>query len=376
MQLFIAAFESVPDPRAENVRHDLVEILIVAFVAVLCGAQGCSEMAEFGRAKLKFFKRFLKLRHGIPSHDTFSTVLRMLDPNALDAAFGKLTATLAAALAKGGVIAIEPAPAKAGGKSLKGAYDKGGRSSPRMMVSAYAAGLRLTLATVAAKDRNEVDAALEVLGLIDLKGKMVTGDALHCNRRMVETVVQKGGDYCIALKGNQESLLSDARACLAAAHKPTPGKKQPTTAKTETKGHGRIETRIGVVVEAKGLAEYHEFPGLKAFGHIEATRQIDGKTTTDVRIFALSRKLSPQALLETARAHWQIENALHWQLDVSFGEDAARNRKDNGPANIAVLRRRAVNVARLDQSKGSLTAKLKRAGWDDEFMLKLLSQMR
>lgn len=369
MQLFIAAFESVPDPRAENVRHDLVEILIVAFVAVLCGAQACSEMAEFGRAKLRFFKRFLKLKHGIPSHDTFSTVLRMLDPKALDAAFGKLTATLAAALTKGGVIAID-------GKSLKGAYDKGKQSSPKMMVSAYAAGLRLTLATVAAEDRNEVDAALDVLGLIDLKGKIVTGDALHCNRRMVELIVEKGGDYCIALKGNQESLLSDARACLAAAEKPKAGKKPPPTAKTETKAHGRIETRIGVVVEAKGLAEYHEFAGLKAFGRIEATRQINGKTTTDVRIFAVSRKLSPQALLETARAHWQIENALHWQLDVSFGEDAARNRKDNGPANIAVLRRRALDVARLDQSKGSLTAKLKRAGWDDEFMMKLLSQMR
>ena len=369
MQLFIAAFESVPDPRAENVRHDLVEILIVAFVAVLCGAQGCSEMAEFGCAKLKFFKRFLKLRHGIPSHDTFSTVLRMLDPKALDAAFGKLAATLAAALAKGGVIAID-------GKSLKGACDKGKKSSPRMMVSAYAAGLRLTLATLAAEERNEVDAVLEVLGLIDLKGKIVTGDALHCNRRMVELIVEKGGDYCIALKGNQESLLSDARSCLAAADKPKPGKRPPPTAKTETKAHGRIETRIGVVVEAKGLAEHHEFAGLKAFGRIEATRQIDGKTSTDVRIFALSRKLSPQALLETARAHWQIENALHWQLDVSFGEDAARNRKDNGPANIAVLRRRALDVARLDQSKGSLTAKLKRAGWDDDFMLKLLSQMR
>jgi len=136
------------------------------------------------------------------------------------------------------------------------------------------------------------------------------------------------------------------------------------------------ETRIGVVVEAKGLAEHHDFQGLKAFGRVTATRTIDGKTTTDVRIFALSRKLSPQKLLETARAHWQIENALHWQLDVSFGEDAQRNRKDNGPTNIAVLRRRALDVARLDQSKGSLTIKLKRAGWNDEFMLKLLSQMR
>jgi predicted transposase YbfD/YdcC len=248
MQLFIAAFARVPDPRAENVRHDLVEILIVAFVAVLCGAQGCSEMAEFGCAKLKFFKRFLKLRHGIPSHDTCSTVLRMLDPKAVDAAFGKLAATLAAALAKGGVIAID-------GKSLKGAYDKGKKSSPRMMVSAYAAGRRLTLATVAAEERNEVDAALEVLGLIDLKGKIVTGDALHCNRRMVELIVEKGGDYCIALKGNQESLLSDARSCLAAADKPKPGKRPPPTAKTETKTHGRIETRIGVVVEAKGACQ-------------------------------------------------------------------------------------------------------------------------
>ena len=366
MQLFLTAFESVPDPRAENSRHDLVEILLIAFLAVLCGAQHCSEMAAFGRAKLKFLKRFLKLKHGIPSHDTFSTVLRMLDPKALDAAFGRLTATLVAALAKGGVIAID-------GKSLKGAYEKGEKSSPRMMVSAYATGLRLTLATVAAKGRNEVYAALEVIGLIDLKGKIVTADALHCNRRMVETIIEKGGDYCIALKGNQESLLSDARACLAEADK---GKKKPPVAKTEDTGHGRAETRVAVVVEAKGLAEHHEFPGLTAFGRIEATRVIDGKTETDVRTFVLSRKLTPRKLLETARGHWQIENSLHWQLDVSFGEDAARNRKDNGPANIAVIRRRALDVARLDQSKGSLTEKLKRAGWNDEFMLKLLSQMR
>jgi predicted transposase YbfD/YdcC len=369
MQLFIAAFEDVPDPRAENVRHDLAEILIVAFIAVLCGAQSCAEMAEFGREKIKLFKRFLKLGHGIPSHDTFSYLFRMIDPKALDAAFGQITARLVAALAKGGVIAID-------GKSLKGAYDKGGKSAPKMMVSAYAAGLRLTLATVAARDRNEVDAALEVIGLIDLKGKIVTGDALHCNRRMVDTIIEKGGDYCIALKGNQESLLSDARACLASADKPKGSKKPPPTAKSETKAHGRIETRVAVVVDAKGLAEHHEFKGLKAFGRIEATREIDGKVSTDVRIFALSRKLSPEKLLETARAHWQIENALHWQLDVSFGEDAARNRRDNGPANIAVLRRRALDVARLDQSKGSLTTKLKRAGWNDEFMLKLLSQTR
>jgi hypothetical protein len=143
-------------------------------------------MAEFGRAKIRFFKRFLKLRHGIPSHDTFSTVFRLLDPKALDAAFGSLMATLVKALGKGGVIAID-------GKSLKGAYDKGCAHAPRMMVSAYAADLRLTLATVATKDRNEVDAALAVLGLIDLRGMIVTADALHCNRKMAEAIVAKGG---------------------------------------------------------------------------------------------------------------------------------------------------------------------------------------
>lgn len=363
MQLFLTAFESVPDPRAENTRHDLAEILIIAFLAVLCGAQHCSEMSAFGRAKLKFLKRFLRLQHGVPSHDTFSTVFRMLDPKALDAAFGTITVKLVAALAKGGVIAID-------GKSLKGAHDKGKAHAPQMMVSAFATGLRLTLATVAAKNGNEIDAALEVLGLVDLKGMIVTGDALHCNRRMAEAIVAKGGDYCLTLKGNQDSLLSDARAAL--------GKVKPghPTARTETRAHGRVETRVGIVVAVKGLAEHHEFAGLKGFGRIEARREIDGKVETQVRTFALSRVLSPKALLATRREHWQIENALHWELDVAFREDAARNRKDHGPANIAVLRRRALDVARADKSKGSLTEKLKRAGWDDDFLLTLLGQMR
>ena len=363
MQLFLTAFRSVPDPRAENTRHNLAELLIIAFLAILCGARHCSEMAEFGHAKLEFLKRFLRLEYGIPSHDTFSTVFRMLDARALDAAFTSLTANLVAALAAGGVISVD-------GKVLRGAYDKGAKSKPRMMVSAYASGLRLTLATVAAKNGNEVDAALEVLGLIDLKGKIVTGDALHCNRKMVEAIVAKGGDYCLALKANQDSLLSDARAEL--------GKLKPNhpTAKTETRAHGRIETRVAVVKAVKKLAAHHEFAGLKAIGRIEATREIDGKIETDVRIFALSRVLTADQLLTTVRAHWQIENALHWQLDVSFGEDAARNRKDKGPDNIAVLRRRALDVARLDKSKGSLTVKLKRAGWNHDFLLELLSHMR
>jgi predicted transposase YbfD/YdcC len=298
MLLFLTAFESVPDPRAENVRHDLFEILLIAFVAVLCGAQHCSEMAAFGRAKIKLLKRFLKLKHGIPSHDTFSTVLRMVDPKALDAAFGRLTATLAAALAKGGVIAID-------GKSLKGAYEKGEKSSPKMMVSAYAAGLRLSLATVAAKDRNEVDAALEVLSLIDLKGKIVTADALHCNRRMVSTIVEQGGDYCIALKGNQDSLLSDARACLGKADT---AKKKPPAAKTEEKGHGRIETRVALVVEAKGPS----ITILRASRRSGASRAC-GRSTA-----------GPRQTCASTRCRASSRRGSFWQPPVPIGRSRTR----------------------------------------------------
>ena len=165
-------------------------------------------------------------------------------------------------------------------------------------------------------------------------------------------------------------MLSDARSCL--------GKVKPShpTAKTEASKHGRIETRVATVVAAKGMARHHEFAGLKAFGRIEATRTIDGKTETFVSYLALSRRLEPAELLRVKREHWQIENGLHWGLDVAMREDDARNRKDHGPANIAVLRRRARDVVAREKSKGSLAVKLKRAGWDDEFLLELLTHMR
>ena len=363
MQLFLAAFQAVPDPRAANVRHNLAELLIIAFLAVLCGATDCVGMEAFGLAKLEFLKRFLKLKSGIPSHDTFSTVLRMIDPRGLDAAFAGLAAKLVAALGCNGVIAID-------GKVLKGAYDKGKSSEAEMMVSAYATGLRMTLATVAAKKRNEVAAALAVLDLIDLKGKMVTADSLHCNRKMAAKITDQGGDYCLSLKGNQDSLLSDARACLSKVKPSHP------TAKSETSKHGRIETRVATVVAAKDMAEHHEFAGLKAFGRIEATRTVEGKTETCVSYLTLSRRLKPAELLRVKRAHWDIENGLHWGLDVAMREDDARNRRDNGPANIAVLRRRARDLVARDKSRGSLAVKLKRAGWNDAFLLELLTHMR
>ncbi|RYH06011.1 ISAs1 family transposase [Tropicimonas sp. IMCC6043] len=362
IDIFLTAFDDIPDPRADNARHDLGELLVIAFVAVLCGATSCAGMAMFGRAKECLFRDFLKLKHAIPLHDTFSTVFRMIDPKALDAAFGQVLAEVAALLREGDVIAID-------GKALRGARGKGESARTRMMVSAYAARLRLTLASRAADNGAELDAALDVLGLLALKGKIVTADALHCNRRTVAAINARGGDWCLALKANQDSLLSDARACFGAVKETHP------VARLEETGHGRRETRTAMVVSAKGLAEHHNFPGLKGFGWIEASREADGRTTSETRFFALSWLPTPEVLMATVRAHWAIENALHWQLDVSFHEDAARNRKDNGPANIAVLRRRALDVARSDTSKGSLSMKLQRAGWDNAFLRSILNGM-
>lgn len=183
-------------------------------------------MAAFGRAKEHLFRDFLKLKHAIPSHDTFSDVFRMIDPKALDAAFGKVLADMAALLKDGDVIAID-------GKALRGARDKSESAWTRMMVSAYAMRLRLTLTTVPADRGTELAAAIEALGLIALRGKVVTGDALHCNRHTVEAINARGGDWCLALKGHQESLLSDARGCFTGANDPR------QQAMTEEKSHGR-----------------------------------------------------------------------------------------------------------------------------------------
>ncbi|MEI4235388.1 ISAs1 family transposase [Roseovarius sp. D22-M7] len=284
----------------------------------------------------------------------------MIDPKALDAAFGKVLAEVAALLCNGDVIAID-------GKALRGAREKDETARTRMMVSAYASRLRLTLATATADHGTELDAALEMLGLIALKGKVVTADALHCNRRTVAAINAGGGDWCLALTANQDSLLSDAHACFWQA-----GNDHPTACIEEI-NHGRKESRTAAVVSAKGLAKHHDFPGLTAFGRIEGTREVDGMATSETRYFALSWTPTPEVLLDTVRDHWAIENTLHWQLDVSFREDAARNRKKNAPGNIAVLRRRALDLVRRETSKGSLSIKLKRAGWDDTFLRSVLN---
>jgi predicted transposase YbfD/YdcC len=363
MDCFVECFEDIPDPRSDNSRHDLVEILFIALLSSLCGATSCSDMEEFGLAKEALLRQVLTLEHGIPSHDTFSRVFRMLDPKAFEMAFMRFMAAFAEGAkisAPKGVVAID-------GKALRRAYARGQSFMPRVMVSAWAARTRMTLASTLAPDGNEAEAALQLIALLQLRGCVVTADALHCHRTMAQAITKQGGDYVLAVKANQPGLLRDAQAALAMAPASKP-------VKISGKAHDRMETRTAIVVPAPHMAITHDFPGLAAVARVESQRNSEAPVT---RYFLLSKRFTAEKLIAIVRAHWGIETTLHWTLDVTLDEDAARSRKDNAPANLAVLRRLALNIARAHpDSKTSLRRKLLRAAWDENFLFELIRHMR
>jgi predicted transposase YbfD/YdcC len=340
-----------------------MEFMMISLCAVLCGATSCAEMSLFGRSREHDLRQFLTLAHGIPSHDTFSKVFRHLDPEQFEVTFITFMKRFNESLTKEKIISID-------GKALKRAFEKGRSHAPQMMVTAWGAEMRLVLGCRAAKDGNEVKAALELLGLVDLKGAIVTADALHCRRDTAENLIDKGADYVLAIKGNLPSLAQEAEALFGK----NPRKPYAETSET---GHGRREKRRAMVVEDETLAQRLGFKGLSAIGRIASRRTVDGKREEAVHYYALSRSLKPAALLRVVRAHWDIENGQHWALDVVLDEDLCRNRKDHGARNLAVLRRLALNILRAEPSKISLRGKTKQAAWGDcSFLFNLLSYMR
>jgi predicted transposase YbfD/YdcC len=366
MEQFTKCFSGLDDPRGANALHDLREILFIALLATLCGATTCCDMALFARTKEKLLRSVLGLKFGPPSHDTFSRVFRMLDPEAFEMAFQRFMKAFFAHLklqrAKG-VIAID-------GKALRCAYERGKSHMPALMVTAWGAQSRMALANVLAQDGGEAAAARSLIELLALKDCVVTADALHCRRDTAEAIIARKGDYVLAVKNNQPRLLQAAQAAIGAARS-TPGKR---SASRKEISHGRRESRVAFVTSAKTVAPELNFPGLQAFAMIRSKR---GKDKTIERYYLLSRRYTPSELLAVVREHWGIENRLHWTLDVVLDEDLARNRKDNAPANLAILRRLALNIARAHpDKKTSMRGKLKRAGWDETFMFDMIANMR
>jgi predicted transposase YbfD/YdcC len=359
---FAAFWEGLEDPRTGNAGlHDFHELLMIALCAVLCGGQGAVDMALFAKAKEPFLRGFLKLENGVPSHDTFSRLFRQLDSAQFQASFQRFMAGFSKQCQ--GVVAID-------GKVLRRSFDRASGKSPLHMVSAWGCEQRLVLAQIAADAKsNEITAVPELLKMLSLKGAIVTADALNCQRVIAQQIVDQGGDYALALKGNQGTLHDDVSTYLD-----DPASKTTTVEPTVDADHGRIETRTATVSTDIGwLQEDHRWPGLTAIGKVVRIRETAAKTTTETAYYLLSSALSPDRLNEVVRSHWAVENQLHWRLDVVMNEDQDRTRLGNGPNNLAVLRHMALNVMQKDAPKGSLRGKFKRAGWDDAYLSSLIA---
>jgi predicted transposase YbfD/YdcC len=360
---FVDCWRGLDDPRSGNAAlHNFYELLMIALCAVLCGGQSAVDMAQFAKAKEAYLRGFLVLANGLPSHDTFSRLFRQLDPDQFRAAFQRFMSKFS--IPCQGVIAID-------GKVLRRSFDKASGKSALHMVSAWGCEQRLVLAQIATDEKsNEITAVPELLKMLSLKGTIVTADALNCQRAIAAQIVEQGGDYALALKGNQPTLHDDVRLLLD-----DPESKVATSKPDVDAGHGRIETRTATVsTDIDFLQKDHQWPGLTAVGKVVRIRETSTKTTTETAYYLLSAALSPERLNEVGRDHWGIENRLHWRLDVVMNEDQDRTRLGNGPENLAILRHMALNAIQKEGSKGSLRGKFKRAAWNDAFLSRLLTQ--
>jgi predicted transposase YbfD/YdcC len=330
---FAWCWEGLEDPRTGNAGlPDFHELLMIALCTVLCGGQNAVDMALFAVAKEPFLRGFLKLEHGVPSHDTFSRLFRLLDADRFGAAFRRFMAAFSERCQ--GVVAIS-------GKVLRRSFDRASGKSALHMVSAWGCEQRLVLAQIATDAKsNEITAVPKLLGMLALKGTIVTTDALNCQREIARQIVDQGGDYVLALKGNQGTLHDDVSRFLDDPACTVGAKHQTVDA-----DHGRIETRTATVsTDIAWLQEDHHWPGLVAIGKVVRIRETAAKTTTETAYYLLSKALSGERFNEVVRSHCGVENRLHWRLDVVMNENHNTSRLGNGPHNLAVLRHMALNV--------------------------------
>lgn len=375
MSWFAASFAEVTDPRTGNAkRHDLLEVLTIALTASVCGAEHCSDFADFAADREDLFREFLRLENGVPSHDTFSRVFRLLDPRAFATCFERFVTALGQA--GEGVVAID-------GKTLRRSFDTAAKRSPLAVVTAFASATHTVIGQQgfrAGEGDSEIVAARALLQCLDLTGQLVTADAIHCQNDTAQVILDRGGDYLLRLKRNRPAL----HAMVADYFAIPQVQAERDVAQTTDGEHGRIERRRAVVSHdlswLKGpksaSGEPVLPPGLTCLAMIEATVTRAGKTTTTRHYHLASRPLSAEAYLKAARAHWSIENSLHWVLDMTFDEDRARSRKDNAPENLAILRKLALNLLKRARPDISVRRKRKRSGWSNNFARSILGQMR
>jgi predicted transposase YbfD/YdcC len=358
-------FADLPDPRLDrHKQHALLDIVVIAVCAILAGCDSWVDVERFGRAKLDWFRKFLKLPNGIPSHDTFGRVFALLDPEAFGARF---SAWMMAACAELGLkhIAID-------GKTMRGS--RGPQGTAAHVVSAFATANGITLGQrMVDEESNEITAIPELLKVLDIAGALVTIDAMGCQTKIADQVRDGKADYLLAVKENQPTLYGDIHQFVTDALANEYEGIEHSFWEAEERSHGRDEFRACYVFTAQDVVQdLTPWRDLKSVVMIVSSRVVNNQATDEVRYYISSRKASAKAFAANIRNHWGIENGLHWILDVCFGDDASRVRSGHGPENFALLRRLALSVLKQQKDKHSIRGRRLVAGWDNSYLEQLL----
>lgn len=373
-------FDELEDPRVERTKlHRLDDIIALAILATIAGADGWTDVAQFGREKYDWLKTILHLPHGIPSHDTFGRVFAALDPQAFERCFLRWVRGLIEA---SGVRALH-----IDGKTLRRSFDAASSKAAVHMVSVWASKAQLVLAQLATEQKgNEITAIPRLPDLVALHGVVVTIDAMGCQRAIARKIVTGGGDYILAVKDNQPTLHEEVKLLMDEAIANRFAGMGYDSHETVRKGHGRIETRrVWVTREVDWLRQRGQWANLRGVIRVESTREVldpaggPPKRSIERRDYITSldhrdRGNHAEHLGERVREHWGIENRLHWSLDVSFREDDCRVRQGRAAENLSRLRRIALNLLKQEKTtKVGIAAKRKKAGWSNAYLLKVLA---
>ena len=373
----IEHFKALPDPRVDRTKeHELIDVLTIAICTLLCAGESFNDMEDFGQAKQEWFKTFLTLKNGIPSHDTFNRVFGALCPVAFGECFMAWTQSLRSAVAQE-IVALD-------GKALRRALNADQNS--KVIVSAWAQSNRLVLGQLKVDDKsNEITALPKLLRALELTGCIVTVDAMGTQKQIAREIKEADADYVMALKGNHEVVHEEVKSFLdatvqeAAAARP-PGKPPSAvvaglaTLQTVEKDHGRLETRTYYQsADLDWFADQGQWEGLQTIGLVEAEREVGGKKTVERRYYLSSLPLGVETFARAVRGHWSVENSLHWVLDVQMSEDDSRARTGHAAENLATLRRLALNLLKREATKKrGIRGKQLNASWDHAYLLRLL----
>lgn len=364
-------FSALKDPRVDRTkRHRLLDILVIAICAVICGADSWEDVEEFGKAKQSWLQTILDLPNGIPSHDTFNRVFARLDPNSFQECFLRWVSAVST-VTQGQVVAID-------GKILRRSHDKRAGKSAIDMVSAWASANRLVLAQRKVDDKsNEITAIPELLRVLEIRGCIVTIDALGCQTEIAERIIAQGGEYVLALKENQGRLYQDVVLLFEDLERSGYSAYEYDYEKTAERGHGRTEIRECWTISDREVLGHlrgaDNWKGLQSVSRIRSCRWDGQKQTVEERYHIASVR-GAQRILSAVRSHWSIENSLHWTLDIAFDEDRCRMRKEHGAENFAVLRHIALNLLKHESTcTRGLKGKRLAAGWNNDYLLKVLA---